>query len=165
MKSMVIKIQEKAEENEKKHQEEFNKLVNMKGEFINLIENKFIDIKKYIEDCNQKILNNSDNISINKKKIEEINGQIKDLQQKNKDLIFQIRNYYFPTSKLSNDLEKVKGIPSNMEIPKIKNEVISPKKEMSPKKIIGKRRIIEKGVLLTNLDDIQTFTKIGRAHV
>ena len=84
MKGIILKSQEEAEENEKRHQEEINKLANMKDELINLIENKFIEMKKYIEECNQKILNNSDNININKKKIEEINGQIKDLYQKNK---------------------------------------------------------------------------------
>ena len=161
MRGMILKIQEKAEEDEKRHQEEFNKLVNMKGEFINLIENKFIEMKKYIDECNQKILNNSDNININKKKIEEINGQIKDLYQKNKDLIFQIRNYYFPSSKLSNSLEKMKGSPSKINYQTIKNEIYSPQKVVSPKKLMGRRRSIETRSIRPTLEEIQPFTNLG----
>ena len=161
MKGIILKSQEEAEENEKRHQEEINKLANMKDELINLIENKFIEMKKYIEECNQKILNNSDNININKKKIEEINGQIKDLYQKNKDLIFQIRNYYFANSKLANSLEKKKGNPSNMDIPTIRNEAFSPKKVISPNKLMGRRRSIERGTIRPTLEEIQPLNNVG----
>ena len=125
MRSLMLKYKEAQEENEKKHLEEFNKLVNMKEEFINLINNKFLDIKKIIDELDNKIGNNSGNINMNKNKIETINGQIKDLYKSDKDILFQIRNYYFANNKLANAMDKFGAGSSKVDISKIMNEINS----------------------------------------
>jgi chromosome segregation ATPase len=125
MRSLMLKYKEAQEENEKKHLEEFNKLVNMKEEFINLINNKFSDIKTIIDELDYKIANSNGNIEINKNKIEAINGQIKELYKSDKDILFQIRNYYFANTKFTNLMDKFGTGSSNANITKLTKEMNS----------------------------------------
>ena len=125
MRTLMLKFKEDQEENEKRNIEQFNKLVNMKEEFINLINNKFLDIKKLIDDIDNKISNNSGNIVINKNKIETINGQIKELYKSDKDILFQIRNYYFANNKLANLMDKFGTGSSKADINNLMNEMNS----------------------------------------
>ena len=97
----------------------------MKEEFINLINNKFLDIKKIIDELDYKIANNNGNIDINKNKIETINGQIKELYKSDKDILFQIRNYYFANTKLTNLMDKFGTGSSNADITKVMKEMNS----------------------------------------
>ena len=124
--ALICEFQNKNEKTEKKYKEELDKVIEMKKDFLNIIDEKMIEIKKYNEELNKKIINNNLDIDINKKKIENINEQIKDLIQNNKDISFQVRNYYCANNKLANFIEKLGNIPTNSDISKlfqIKNEI------------------------------------------
>ena len=124
--ALICHFQEKAEKSEKKYNEEFNKLMNMKKEFINLIEEKFVEIKNYHDELNKRVINSDLDIGIHKKKIDNINEQIKDLYQNTKDISFKVRNYYCANNKISNLLEKIENIgnnDTNAEILKFKNQI------------------------------------------
>ena len=126
-KVMICQFSENAQKTEKKFQEEFNKLLEMKNEFINIIEEKFNDIRKFHDELNRKVIDTNLDICIHKKKIENINERIKDLHQNTKDISFQMRNYYCANNKISNLIEKIDKLGDNNgainDMLKFKNEI------------------------------------------
>ena len=115
-KAIICEFQEETKRNEKKYQEEFNKLIDMKKDFIVLIDEKILDIKKDNEELNKKIINNKLDLDIHKCKIENINGQINNLNQNTKDLSFKVRNYYCANNKVANILGKIERLGNNPTI-------------------------------------------------
>ena len=86
---------------------EVNKLLNMKNEFIDLIDNKFKEVKEIYYSLETKILINVqeiDNIKENIKNLEKYN---KDLELRIKDLSFKMRNYYSVNNKICKGFEAV----------------------------------------------------------
>jgi uncharacterized protein CbrC (UPF0167 family) len=126
-KMMICQFTENAQKTEKKFKEEFNKLLDMKSEFINIIEEKFNDIRKYHDELNRKVIDTNLDICIHKKKIENINERIKDLHQNTKDISFQMRNYYCANNKINNLIEKIDKLGDNNGVSndmlKFKNEI------------------------------------------
>ena len=160
MKTLMLKYKQAQEENEKNHIEEFNKLVNMKEEFINVINNKFLDIKKLIDELDNKIGKNSGNIDINKNKIETINGQIKELYKSDKDIIFQIRNYYFANNKLANLMDKFGTGSSKVDMAKIMNETNPNPNNNTISQSRRRGSLFRNGPLLRpKLEDVQPIKK------
>jgi hypothetical protein len=132
----------------------------MKEEFINLINNKFLDIKKFIDKLDDKISNNSGNIDQNKNKIETINGQIKELYKSDKDILFQIRNYYFANNKLANLMDKYGTGSTNADITKLMNEKNSNQNNNTISQPRRRGSLIRNGPLLRpKLEDIQPIKK------
>ena len=172
-KALICEFHEETKKNEKKYNEEFNKLIDMKNDFIILIDEKILDIKKDNDELNRKIINNKLDLDIHKNKIENINGQINNLNKNTKDLSFKVRNYYCANNKVSNILEKIEKLgknPTNLDIQKIfqtKNEImprysnnflsysISPFKQHGNKQNITKSAIHFK----QDLDEIKPIKK------
>ena len=177
--SLICQFQKKTEENEKKYQEEFNKLIDMKQDFINIIDDKFDEIKKYNDELNKRVINNNLDIDIHKKKFEKVNEQIKDLNQNTRDISFQIRNYYCANNKILNLLEKLEKISPNQinsEIPKIlqiKNEIkqtsnINNSNSISPKRKIGNKQNLTKSAFnfkQNSEGDIQIKNNITKSYL
>lgn len=172
-KGIICEFQEENKKNEKKYQEEFNKLIDMKNDFIVLIDEKILDIKKDNDELNKKIINNKLDLDIHKNKIENINGQINNLNQNTKDLSFKVRNYYCANNKVANILEKIEKLgknPTNLDIQKIfqpKNEIISRYSNnvlsysISPLKKNGNKQSIIKSAInfKKDLDEGKPFKK------
>ena len=160
MRTLMLKYKQAQEENEKNHIEEFNKLVNMKEEFINVINNKFLGIKKLMDELVNKIGNNSGNIDINKNKIETINGQIKELYKSDKDILFQIRNYYFANNKLANLMDKFGTGSSKVDMTKIMNETNPNPNNNTISQSRRRGSLFRNGPLLRpKLEDVQPIKK------
>jgi len=160
MRTLMLKYKQAQEENEKNHIEEFNKLVNMKEEFINVINNKFLGIKKLMDELDNKIGNNSGNIDINKNKIETINGQIKELYKSDKDILFQIRNYYFANNKLANLMDKFGTGSSKVDMTKIMNETNPNPNNNTISQSRRRGSLFRNGPLLRpKLEDVQPIKK------
>ena len=191
MRSIMNDFQKKAEENEKKFTEEFNKLVDMKQEFINIIDDKFLEVKQFNDELNKRVINNNLDIDIQKKKIEKINEQIKELFQSSKDISFQVRNYYCANNKIMNFKEKLEKLNFNLndseksKLIQIKNEINtinnsinnsnSPNKKIGNKKNLTKSAFhyksnteemlpIKNNIAKSIIKDKNYFNKIGINH-
>jgi hypothetical protein len=123
LRTLIVKFEANIEESEKRNQEEFSKLINMKDDIINLIydkyDNKYDELKKINEELDIRIKDNYDNINIFKTSIESVNEQIKDLDQKNKDIMFQIRNYYCVSNKMTNLIEQLNKKSADISLNKL----------------------------------------------
>ena len=169
-KALICQFQKNAEENEKKHKEEFNKLIDMKQDFINIIDDKFVEIKKFHDQLNKRVINNNLDIDIHKKKFEKINEEIKDLNQYQKDISFQIRNYYCANNKILNIIDKLEKINPKQtyseisKIVQIKNEINQANNinnSISPKRKIGNKQNLTKSAFnfKPNSEDALTIKK------
>ena len=167
-KALICHFQDNAEKNEKKNHEQFEKLMNMKKEFIDIIDEKLVDIHKFNEELNKKSINNKLDIEIDRKKIDNINEQIKELNKNTKDISFQMRNYYGINNKISSlidKLEKMGTKPKNSEITKFKNEINltnninSINYSLSPGKKIGNRQNLTRSAFnfKPDLDEIKPY--------
>ena len=116
MRSTVVKFQQEINDKILELKTEFEKLINMKNEFLNLIENKYIEFDQKCTDLNNKIDSNienmTENITTNKNKLTTIETHSNEIDTKIKDLFFQVRNYYCVNNKIVESL-KVIGININ----------------------------------------------------
>ena len=168
-KALICHFQDNAEKNEKKNHEQFEKLMNMKKEFIDIIDEKLVDVHKFNEELNKKSIDNKLDIEIDRKKIDNLNDQIKELNKNTKDISFQMRNYYGINNKISNlidKLEKMGTKPKNSEIVKFKNEINlsnnnlkSINYSLSPGKKIGNRQNLTRSAFnfKPEIDEIKPY--------
>ena len=178
-KAIITQFKDNAEKNEKQIQKEFEKLFHMKKEFIDIIDEKYIDFRKHTDELNRKTLNNKLDIEIDRKKLDNINEQIKDLNQSTKDISFQVRNYYCANNKIANLIEKLENLGENPTISEIskllkyKNEINltndnSSKSLELKKKIVNKRNNLTKSAfyIKPSIEEIKTYNnKIAKSTI
>lgn len=119
MRTLVVQFQSDNEKNTKSLKEEFNKLLEMKNEFNNLINEKYETFEQKHDELYKKVINNSLNIETNTDKTEKLNEEIKVVDKNIKDLAFQVRNFYCVNNRLAELLEKLGANPSKSEIAKL----------------------------------------------
>ena len=119
MKAMIVQFHNESDIKSNNLKKEFNKLLDMKDDFNNLIEEKYINFIKKYEELKDKVKQTNGNMDITNKKLEETNGQINNLDKSIKDLSFQVRNYYCVNNKLAGLLEQLGANPSKSEIAKL----------------------------------------------
>ena len=119
MKAMIVQFHNESDLKINNLIKEFNKLLDMKDDFNNLIEEKYISFIKKYEEINEKIKQTNKNMDINNKKLDDADEQIKNLDKSIKDLSFQVRNYYCANNKLAVLLEQLGVNPSQSEIAKL----------------------------------------------
>jgi hypothetical protein len=119
MRTLVVQFQSDNEKNTKSLKEEFNKLLEMKNEFNNLINEKYETFEQKHDELYKKVINNSLNIETNTDKTEKLNEEIKVVDKNVKDLAFQVRNFYCVNNRLAELLEKLGANPSKSEIAKL----------------------------------------------
>ena len=158
MRAMIVQFHNESDQKVNNLKKEFDKLLDMKQEFIDLINEKYISFEKKHEELDQRTIKIDENINLNKNKIEELDEQEKTLEKSIKDLNFQVRNYYCVNNKIAGLLEKLGANPSKSEIAKlllgiqtnsINNESKGNKTIPIPVSPQPKRRIINKNL---NLD-------------
>ena len=157
MRAMIVQFQKESDHKIGNLKKEFDKLLEMKSEFIDLIDNKYKTFEIKHDELDKKATKNDENIEINKNKIENIDDQLKTLEKSIKDLSFQVRNYYCVSNKLAGMLEQLGANPSKSEIAKLLlgmpgNSIINetkPNKTLSISVSPQPKRIINKNV---NLD-------------
>ena len=160
LRTLIVKFESNIEQNEKRTQEEFSKLSTMKDDIINLIydkyDNKYDELKKIDEELDIRIKDNNDNINIFKTSIESVNEQIKDLNQKNKDILFQIRNYYCVNNKITNLIEQLNKKSADLNSNKLKSEINMKSNEMTIQRRFQRRKSVEvdPNSLRLTLDDL-----------
>ena len=161
MRTLMVKFESNVEKIEKRTQEELSKLSSMKEDIVNLIydkyDNKYDELKKIDEELDIRIKDNNDNINIFKTSIESVNEQIKDLNQKNNDIMFQIRNYYCVNNKITKLLEQMNQKSSDISLNKLKREVNMKSNAMTLNKRFKRRKSVEAhpSSLKLTLDDFQ----------
>ena len=157
MRAMIVQFQNESDRKIDNLKKEFDKLLEMKSEFIDLIDNKYKTFEIKHDELDKKATKNDENIEINKNKIENIDDQLKTLEKSIKDLSFQVRNYYCVSNKLAGMLEQLGANPSKSEIAKLLlgipgnsiNNETKPNKTLSISVSPQPKRIINKNV---NLD-------------
>jgi hypothetical protein len=160
LRTLIVKFESNIEQNEKRTQEEFSKLSTMKDDIINLIydkyDNKYDELKKIDEELDIRIKDNNDNINIFKTSIESVNEQIKDLHQKNKDIMFQLRNYYCVNNKITNLIEQLNKKSADLNSNKLKSEINMKSNEMTIQRRFQRRKSVEvdPNSLRLTLDDL-----------
>ena len=161
MRTLMVKFEAIIEKNEKRTQEEFSKLSNMKDDIINLIyeryDFKFDELKKIDDELDIKIKENNDNINIFKTTIENLNEKIKDLNQKNKDIMFQIRNYYCVNNKITSLFEQLSKKSADISLNKLQEETNMKSNAITLNKRFKRRTSVEANPnsLRLTLDDFQ----------
>jgi len=161
MRTLMVKFESNVEKIEKRTQEELSKLSSMKEDIVNLIydkyDNKYDELKKIDEELDIRIKDNNDNINIFKTSIESVNEQIKDLNQKNNDIMFQIRNYYCVNNKITKLLEQMNQKSTDISLNKLKSEVNMKSNAMTLNKRFKRRKSVEAhpSSLKLTLDDFQ----------
>ena len=119
MRAMIVQYNNESNQKVENIKNEFNKILEMKEEFINLINDKYEIFEKKHEELKRKAILNDENIQINKDKLENTNEQINNLEKSIKELSFQVRNYYCVSNKLAGLLEQLGANPSKSEIAKL----------------------------------------------
>ena len=163
MKAMIQQFHNESDQKINNLKKEFNKLLDMKNDFNNLIEEKYINFIKKFEEINEKILKSNENMEVNNKKLDDNEVQINNLDKAIKDLSFQVRNYYCVNNKIAGLLEQLGANPSKSEITKlllgVQNNSINAEEKRSNKALLSmsvspqpKRRIPKKN---SNLDFVQ----------
>ena len=161
LRTLIVKSESNIEEIEKRTQEEFSKLREMKDNIINLIydkyDNKFDEFTKIDEELDIRIKDNYNNINIFKTSIESVNEQIKDLHQKNKDIMFQLRNYYCVNNKITNLIEQLNQKSTDVSLNKLKSDNITKSNAMTVNKRFKRRASVQENPisLKLTLDDFQ----------
>ena len=159
LRTLIVKSESNIEEIEKRTQEEFSKLREMKDNIINLIydkyDNKFDEFTKIDEELDIRIKDNYNNINIFKTSIESVNEQIKDLHQKNKDIMFQLRNYYCVNNKITNLIEQLNQKSTDVNLNKLKSDNITKSNAMTVNKRFKRRASVQENPisLKLTLDD------------
>ena len=159
LRTLIVKSESNIEEIEKRTQEEFSKLREMKDNIINLIydkyDNKFDELTKIDEELDIRIKDNYNNINIFKTSIESVNEQIKDLHQKNKDIMFQLRNYYCVNNKITNLIEQLNQKSTDVSLNKLKSDNITKSNAMTVNKRFKRRASVQENPisLKLTLDD------------
>ena len=159
LRTLIVKSESNIEEIEKRTQEEFSKLREMKDNIINLIydkyDNKFDEFTKIDEELDIRIKDNYNNINIFKTSIESVNEQIKDLHQKNKDIMFQLRNYYCVNNKITNLIEQLNQKSTDTSLNKLKSDNITKSNAMTVNKRFKRRASVQENPisLKLTLDD------------
>ena len=159
LRTLIVKSESNIEEIEKRTQEEFSKLREMKDNIINLIydkyDNKFDEFTKIDEELDIRIKDNYNNINIFKTSIESVNEQIKDLHQKNKDIMFQLRNYYCVNNKITNLIEQLNQKSTDVSLNKLKSDNITKSNAMTVNKRFKRRASVQENPisLKLTLDD------------
>ena len=102
-----------------------------------------------------RIKDNNDNINIFKTSIESVNEQIKDLHQKNKDIMFQLRNYYCVNNKITNLIEQLNQKSTDVSLNKLKSDNITKSNAMTVNKRFKRRASVQENPisLKLTLDD------------
>ena len=166
MRAMVVQIQSYTEKKANSLQNEYNKLLDMKVEFNNYIDEKYKSFEIKHDELNKKAINNSDNIENNKNKMENLNEEIKNVDKSVKDLAFQVRNFYCVNNKLAELLEKLGANPSNSEIAKLifgtqTNNIVNSDNNktvsVSPQQKVKINNSMNEDILKFALDDTQSF--------
>ena len=165
MRAVIVQFKGDIEKNSNDLKNEFNKLLQMKDEFNDYINEKYQSFEIKHDELNQKTVNNYQDIENNKNKLESCNDEIKKLDKNIKDLAFQVRNYYCVNNKLAELLEKLGANPSKSEIAKLifgsqKNLINSDNKIGLPNSPQPKRRTNKNmniDLLQFALDDTQSF--------
>ena len=176
--ALICQFQNEAAKNEQKHQEHFEKLINMKKEFIDILNDKLAEVQKFSDDLNRKTINNKLDIEIDRKKIENINGQIKELNKNTKDISFQLRNYYNMNNKITSFIDKFEKMGNkaiNSEISKIvqyKNEINLTNQNLnnyslSPFKKVGNRQNLTRSALnfKSTINEIKPYNNIAKSPI
>ena len=119
MKAMIVQFHNESDIKINNLKKEFNKLLDMKDDFNNLIEEKYISFVKKYEELNEKVNQSNENMDNTNKKLDDANEQIINLDKSIKELSFQVRNYYCVNNKIAGLLEQLGANPSNSEIAKL----------------------------------------------
>ena len=119
MRTMVVKFQAESENRIDNLKNEFDKLLHMKNELNEHINQRYKLFEIKFDELNRKATNNSQYIEINENKLENLKEENSNLDKKIKELSFLVRNYYFVSNKLAEMLEKLGANPSKSEITKL----------------------------------------------
>ena len=170
MRSMIVKFNNEVDKKIVDLKEEFNKLLEMKNDLINVIDKKYEDFEVKYEDLNKKTMKNNDNIETNKKKLENVEEQSKNINQNIKELSFQVRNYYCVSNKIAKLLEKLRSNPSTNELTNLiigtqKNNEVNKNLSSSPQIKRLPNKIVNIGINKFSLDDGGPFKNNNNPNI
>ena len=165
MRTLVVQFQSDNEKNSKNLKEEFNKLLEMKNEFNNLINEKYETFEQKHDELDKKVINNGLNIETNTEKTEKLNEDAKNVDKNIKDLAFQVRNFYCVSNRLAELLEKLGANPSKSEIAKlifgtVNNGINEKTKTITVSPQPKRRKKMNTDLFRNGLDDIQIVKNI-----
>ena len=96
----MCKNQENNEKNIKDLSEKCRVLSFMRGEILDIVDEKIQEVQNFENEMNKKIVLNIQDIGINKNNIAGFEEKLKDVNQNIKDIFFQLRNFYLINNKV-----------------------------------------------------------------
>ena len=118
MRTMIIQSKNDLEKKEEILRNDFNKLLSMKSELIDMINEKYLNFEKKNVELSEQIMKNYENIEIHQKQLDIKDEEIKNLNKKNKDLSDQINYYRNEINKVIILLRRIKDNPYKNELSK-----------------------------------------------
>ncbi len=168
MRAMIVQFNQETDQKIDNLRKDFEKLLDMKSELIDLIDKKYQPFEIRQDELNEKAINIDENIEINRKRMDIINENHKNLDKMIKDLNFQVRNYYCVSNRIAVLLEQLGSNPSKSEISRLLlgvqgntvNNESKPNKKLSisvsPQPKRGPNKNVNLDLLKLALDDSNT---------
>ena len=119
MRTMIVKFTNEIEHKITELKTEFNKMLEIKKEVFNMIDEKYENFQIQCEDLNKKFIKNKEDFESNNKRWDNADEQFKNLDVNIKDLSFKVRNYYCVSNKIATLLERLRSNPSKNELTKL----------------------------------------------
>ena len=137
MRTMIVKFTNEVDHKMTDLKTEFNKVLEIKKDVINIVDEKYENFQIQCEDLNKKFIKTKEDFESNNKRWDNSDEQFKNLDQNIKDLSFKVRNYYCVSNKIATLLERLRSNPSKNELTKLildsqKNNEISQNISASP---------------------------------
>ena len=171
MRTMIVQFKNEVDHKITDLKNEFNKMLEIKKDVINIVDEKYDNFQTQCEDLNKKIIKNIEDIESNNKRFDIVDEQFKNLDQNIKDLSFKTRNYYCVSNKIATLLERLRKNPYNNELAKLildpqKNSEIPQNMPASPqpKRLVNRNsnfeKLTTKNLMKFTLDDIAHLTEL-----
>ena len=119
MRTMIVKFTKEVDLKMAELKTEFNKVLEIKKDVINLIDEKYESFQMQCEDLNKEFIKNKEDFENNNKRWDNADEQFKNLELNMKDLTFNVRNYYCVSNKIATLLERLRSNPSKNELTKL----------------------------------------------
>jgi len=169
MRTMIVKFTNDVDHKITDLKTEFNKMLEIKKEVFNTIDEKYENFLIQCEDLNRKFIKTNEDFESNNKKWDSADEQFKNLDLNIKDLTFKVRNYYCVSNKIATLLERLRSNPSQNELTKLilgtqRNNEITPNISASPqpKRLVS--RNVNFDLMKLTLDDTGTIKNTNNTN-
>ena len=168
MRAMIVQFNQETDQKIDNLRKDFEKLLDMKSELIDLIDKKYQPFEIRQDELNENAINIDENIELNRIILDIINENHYNLDKMINYLNFQVRNYFCVSNRLAVLLEQLGSNPSKSEISRLLlgvqgntvNNESKPNKKLSisvsPQPKRGPNKNVNLDLLKLALDDSNT---------